>query len=462
MTTAPPTMPDQGVDGSGAVADRPADASPGVRVTLPPSGSGERRRRRQERRRERRRSLAVLMISLGLLVGAVGVVLGGLDLVDDRFDDPERAGDADPATPSAASDDGASRQATAPAPAGTAGLLVQQTADGAVAGVTAFFVGGGGTGGSALMVPVGSMVEVPSFGLEPVGRSFVLGGLPLLQQTVENLLGVRFDRVAVAGPDDLRELIEPLGAVTVPVPERVEEVQPSGRVRVLFEPGTQAVDAGAAVVLLEARGEGTDVARLVRHQGFWQAWIDAVGADDTVLPGGSAGAAPLGGIFRSLAAGSLRTDLLPVHPLGTGLSSDGDLYEVDHDALAALMVELSPAPAGAVDGERISVQLLNGAGVPGLAQRVTPVLVAAGAEVKLVGNADRFDYATTQVVYYARDRRAAAEAVRDALGVGDVVLSRQPLGVVDVTVVVGTDYTGTGDGDDTGSAGPTDTGEDAD
>jgi len=402
-------------------------------------------------------------MSLGLVVGAIGVVLGGLDLADDRFDDPRPAGDTDADDDDDASvvgGDGGGAEAAVAAPAGTAALLVQQRGDESVVGITAFFVGDSGSGGSALMIPVGSMVEVPSFGLEPAARSFTLGGLPLLQQTVENLLGVHFDRVGVVDPDEVRALVEPLDAVTVDVPERVEEVRGSGRVRVLFESGTQAIDADQAVVLLEARGEGTDVARLVRHQGFWRAWLGAASDVDAALPVGSDGAGPIGGVLRAIAAGDFRAAVLPVQPLGTGLSADGDLYEVDHDAVATLVAELAPVRPPVAEGGRIAVQLLNGAGVPGLAQRVTPVLVGAGAEVKLVGNADRFDYATTQVVYYDRDRRAAAEAVRDALGVGEVVLSRQRLGVVDVTVVVGTDYTGSAGSDD-GTA-TRDTGDDAD
>jgi hypothetical protein len=44
------------------------------------------------------------------------------------------------------------------------------------------------------------------------------------------------------------------------------------------------------------------------------------------------------------------------------------------------------------------------------------------------------------VVFYDRKDQAMAERVRDALGVGRVVLSRVPLGIVDVTVVVGRDF----------------------
>jgi hypothetical protein len=71
---------------------------------------------------------------------------------------------------------------------------------------------------------------------------------------------------------------------------------------------------------------------------------------------------------------------------------------------------------------------------------VQPLLVDIGAQVTLSGNADRFDYATTQVVYYDDDDLDAARAVAEAIGVGEVVKSLNELAVVDVTVVVGADF----------------------
>ena len=66
--------------------------------------------------------------------------------------------------------------------------------------------------------------------------------------------------------------------------------------------------------------------------------------------------------------------------------------------------------------------------------------LGAGFDVRLTGNAARFDHAETQVVFYDRKQQAVAERVRDALGMGKLVLSRNPLDVVDVTIIVGKDF----------------------
>ena len=108
-------------------------------------------------------------------------------------------------------------------------------------------------------------------------------------------------------------------------------------------------------------------------------------------------------------------------------------------AIALIVAEVAPG-SGVASSDRIRVQVLNGTGAPGLSQQVQPALAAAGAVVSLTGNADRFDHQLTQVVFYRDEDLEAAQAVRQALGVGEVVRSLVPLDVVDVTVVVGADF----------------------
>ena len=76
----------------------------------------------------------------------------------------------------------------------------------------------------------------------------------------------------------------------------------------------------------------------------------------------------------------------------------------------------------------------------GVAQRVEDKL-GPSVEVTLTGNAASFDFAQTQIVFYDRNEQPVAERVQKLLGVGRLVLSRVPIDVVDVTVVVGKDFT---------------------
>lgn len=399
-------------------------------VTMPPAGTGERRRRRTERDQARhlghRRSIGFAAALVALVGALAALVAFGYRSLDSFGDEP---------TPLEATGTSVVPDVAPPPPRA---LVAHQDGAEAVIGVTVMVVEEGGKGGNIVFAPVGSMVEVPSFGLSPLRDAFALGGLPLLQQAVENLFGVAFDAVALLTPDDLMRAVGPAGALQVVLAQPVEVVTEAGRVETLFPAGTVAVAPGEVPALLEQRGGGSDLDRLVRHQAFWRAWLAAIAADPSIAP--SAGeAGGLGEVLVALAAGDVAYDLLPVEVLATGTGPGDDLYAVRDAETEALVAAIAPDSSG-VGGDRVRVQVLNGTGVPGLAQQVQPVLVPAGAAVTLTGNADNFDYETTQVVFYRDEDVEAARAVQRALGVGEVVRSLVPLDVVDVTVVVGADF----------------------
>jgi hypothetical protein len=328
-------------------------------------------------------------------------------------------------------DDGSIPQATPgetiagdePGPA----LVVLVDAAGEVYGVTIL----AGARDAIVHVPPGTMVEVPSLGLTSL-RESARGGADLLQHSLENLLGIAFDAAVSLDPAGLAAVVEPVGDLTVVVQQAVEERSSTGRVTVLVPAGRQTVAPTDVAGLLEPVGDGTSLERIVRHQAFWQAYLAALG-EGAPAPGLGAVATAV----RSLAGGDVTHQVLPVEAVA-GIGGDDELYRVQPDALSTLVERLFPGASPVA--ERIRVRILNGVGAPGLAQRVQPLLVEAGGEVTLSGNADRFDYQTTQVVYYDDARLDAARAIRDAIGVGEVVKSLTPLDVVDVTIVVGADF----------------------
>ena len=110
---------------------------------------------------------------------------------------------------------------------------------------------------------------------------------------------------------------------------------------------------------------------------------------------------------------------------------------------AALWVRRGEAPAGPpleVPGERISVvvEVLNATAVDGLAREVTRRLRRAGIDVVGYGSArDSLLDSTTIVV--RRGDSSAARTVRQALGLGRVVVNRDPRLLLDASVLIGPD-----------------------
>jgi LytR cell envelope-related transcriptional attenuator len=388
-------------------------------IELPRSGSGLRAQRRRQQTRRRRRHQAGLG---ALAVSIVALLAAGLVEVTLRTNAERRvSAPAAPATKAVG---------TVPPTA----VLVQQDAAGAAVSINVLVAGAGGRGGHVLLIPPGTMTELPSFGLDGLGRSLALGGPPLLQNALENLFGVKLDPVTVLKDPQLAALVRPAGSLTADLPARVESVDGAGRVSVLWDEGQVALAPDDVPKFLSVRGQGNDLARLVRHQVFWTSWLARMRQAPAAIPAAPDG---LKRVVTALVAGPVSFDTLPVEAINAG-AAGADVYRIRQADLDSLLRQALPgAPVG-----RIRVQILNGSGALGLAEKVAARLVPTGARVVLTGNASSFAYRQTQVVFYKRSKQSAALALQKALGAGKVVFSRNPLDVVDVTLVIGKDFRG--------------------
>ena len=67
-------------------------------------------------------------------------------------------------------------------------------------------------------------------------------------------------------------------------------------------------------------------------------------------------------------------------------------------------------------------------------------LIESGYRVVFTDNAERQDFTISRVIAQGSDHQEAAVAVQRLLGTGEVFLEqRQPSGVVDLTIIVGSD-----------------------
>lgn len=297
---------------------------------------------------------------------------------------------------------------------------------GALSWATVLALGGSGErGGSVLFVPIATAAAA---GGPTVADVFAAEGQGAAAVAVGELLDAGFAEVVLLEPPRLAELLAPVTPLAVRLADDVEG----------FDAGDVALGPGEVVALLAARDDSeSDLARLARHEEVWRSWLSAVAAspDPDVVPGEAASG--IGRYVRGLAAGEVRYDATPVDEVGDG-------FVADLDALRALVNERVPFPVAVAPGGRPRVRILDGVGVEGLALRAARDAVRAGAQVTVVGNADRFGAATSRVVFF--DARVAGWAadVAAALGIDDVqqLDGPNPNDLVDVTVVVGSDRAG--------------------
>jgi polyisoprenyl-teichoic acid--peptidoglycan teichoic acid transferase len=349
---------------------------------------------------------------------------------------------------------------TAPAAAGQDTLLlVREGAGGPAEGMTLLAAGPGEASGVILFLPVGTLVDIPGVGLDRLGLAHQYGGGALAQATVENLLGVQIDEVAVVTRSGLGSLLGRTGGLTLEVPTRLITRDEDGTAQVRFEPGEQFLDGRRLAEYWGFTSGGEDeLASFPRQQAVLGAWLDEAADPDTLAVIAGDGAPQLdttgdGEWVRDLiaalasarAAGDLQVSLLPVDSFGGDGPDGGATFRVRAGAVEQLVGELLsgsvPADGG---GEIIRVQVLNGVGIPGVGQLVDRRLGGGSFRIVLTDNARSFDFAETRILVYDESSRSmdAAVRVQERLGVGTIQVSRQPQSVVDVTVVVGADFIG--------------------
>ena len=321
-------------------------------------------------------------------------------------------------------------------------MLVLQTDDaGAISGATVLSLARDG-GGFLTFFPAGTVLQLPftETGEATLDEIYQGAGEEGLEQRIETLLvAATQENVEVQGNAAWAALLAPLGPLTIDNPVALTTTDAFGG-PVSFAQGEIQVPPEQIGLFVNTRGaEETDLTRLERQQAFWTAWLAAVQAssDPNAVPGETD--TGLGRFVRGLAAAESVPNTLPVTPVGIpGVSAiDTNLYRPDQAAVDALVVETIPLPVGV---GRLRSRVLDGTGTEGLAVQAAQTIVPAGAEIVIIGNAERFDHEEVVVRYYDPAEEAQAQALLDALGGGRLLLREGVTDTVDVTVIVGSNY----------------------
>ena len=124
--------------------------------------------------------------------------------------------------------------------------------------------------------------------------------------------------------------------------------------------------------------------------------------------------------------------------LGLGNLMTGD-RQVSEQATSP-QTSVPPQPVLPTPEDRIRVEVLNGAGVPGIAARATEHLRDRGFDVVYFGNESAFGRSTSLVVDRTA-RSGALDSVSRALRIDAKEVDRDSTRLVDVTVLLGSDWT---------------------
>jgi LCP family protein required for cell wall assembly len=345
-----------------------------------------------------------------------------------------------------------------------------------------------------LSIPRDMIATMPNGTQAKINEAQSDGGVKEAKSVIAGWLGIPgFDRYVILRINATQAFIAAIGGVDVDVKssdcfryktgctnERLDYDDNWGHLHIHLKEGMQHLNGPQAVGYMRYREDWcSDPCRIMRQQEVLRALTAKLKGDrmNTLLHLGD-----LLGVFRknvqtdfsdpellSLAAyyqgigpGAVVSNQVP-YTSDVNLPGYGDSLVPDTDArahLVATMLTAPPVPVpspdaialAAIPPSTLRVDVENGSGVTGAARKVATVLKQAGFTIGEVGDADRSDYAATQIHEHsnvtfagARVRESLPAPLREADVVPDAAASASPAATAtatsDVTVIVGSDFT---------------------
>ena len=297
---------------------------------------------------------------------------------------------------------------------------------------------------------------------EVIGGQFL--GLP------KNERGTYFDRYVVVNAYGLKDFVDAIGGIEVPVTETMDYDDNWGHLHIHFKPGLQHFNGQKAVEYTRFRHDAcSDVCRTQRQDQVIHITVGKLKSqkfNDLLHIGQLLGALnknvmtnlsfdeekSAAWAFRDVNLADIKTETLKYidtkdTPYGGEVAIPDPVQKAK--LIAALLGpygNVTPPPASAIAAVRpstVHVVVQNGSGVAGLATKVSEQLTKLGYVVDSVGNADTFGYDQTQI-RTATKLPNVGERVRADIGVPTAAVAPAtdttpgPRSVV--TVIVGRDF----------------------
>jgi LCP family protein required for cell wall assembly len=120
-----------------------------------------------------------------------------------------------------------------------------------------------------LSIPRDTLAEIPGQGPQKINSAYASGGAKLAVRTVEGLLGIDVDQVAIIDFDGFRSFIDTIGGIDVDLPGPVCSSLSDGAFNLNLDKGENHLDGFQAITLARTRSStcgsgqfaGTDVER---------------------------------------------------------------------------------------------------------------------------------------------------------------------------------------------------------
>ncbi len=315
---------------------------------------------------------------------------------------------------------------------------------------------------AAISIPRDTLVLVPNMGMTKINSANFVGGAPLSARTVSKLLGgIPIDRYVRVNVQGFNQLIDALGGVEVYVPKDLKYQDDSQRLYINLKAGKQVLDGNKAVQYMRFRQDDLgDIGRVQRQQAFIRALIEQKLNIETVAK------IPeildilhknldtnltveemlaLGGFAAKVGRKDTRLLMLPGQFSNTAEYSLS-YWLVDEQAMLRLMYEHFDSPIADLKAlqptnlQNLRLAVQDSLGDPQRTKAMQKQLRQLGySQVQSINNPELPALAKTQIIAQNGDR-SSAEAIQQALGIGEVVVESTGYIYSDVTIRLGKDW----------------------
>jgi anionic cell wall polymer biosynthesis LytR-Cps2A-Psr (LCP) family protein len=299
---------------------------------------------------------------------------------------------------------------------------------------------------AAINLPVQGQIMSPSYGeiltFKELYKRFSHDGF---RKEIQSAMDLNIPFWLKSNGKDLQQFVDSIGGLTIEFPVRATKDSDSSRTRIRWLDGPQVQDyVNTAYKRFHTQG------RRFRHKTFFLGLQKEIASNTDFfkhpesirqarrLLESNLSASDWQTLFHVMS--SLNPDKIKFPSALHLVSPNRPSSTIDPKPLKNMLPKpLKQMIKQAEAQKSIEVQVLNGAGLPNLAGVVRNKLQPnPRVDVVEVGNADRYNYTTTQIIDRSNNPKSAA-FLRDLLGTGSIQSNPSDKLLVDVTVIAGKD-----------------------
>ena len=284
-------------------------------------------------------------------------------------------------------------------------------------------------GGTAIVFPVDLLIAEDA----SISEKYLTVSEPEFISELGRYLKLGFNASSFLTEEDLVKYFQVATPLVVALNDPLIELD-DGEPQIIYESGELALLPSEIYSYLSWESDNeSGYNKWLRHKNFWESWLSSLITDETETLANEWPERELNRMFRGISSGNLLIQNLNLFEV-----QDSNKYlRLEEDFLSALLLEVVPFPIAPYENGRAKVKLLDGIGGIDMVNTFVPKLVSAGAEIKLIGNAQQFGAPKTLITYYDEAYLNFAEAFSEAIAGSSIEFEPLSESAVDVTVLIG-------------------------